>query len=132
KSLKTASPQTTVILNADDPQIRYLLKSNNGKTLYFSIPDEYFTKKIISHDTDSTHCPDCGTQLKFSKLAYSHLGKYTCPKCKFSNDIIIDKIDETVPNVLVGTYNVYNLQAATKPAHEIFDISYKKIGDSLS
>ncbi len=132
KALKKLTTDTQLILNADDPEIRYLRKSTTSKTFYFSIPNKYFSKKETTHDTDSTHCPQCGTKLLFSKIAYSHLGKYTCPNCKFTNENIKDKIDESIPVVLAGTYNMYNLQAALKTAREAFDISYKEIGKSLA
>ncbi|HRN96200.1 MAG TPA: Mur ligase family protein [Candidatus Levybacteria bacterium] len=131
KALVTLPKSTTIILNADDPEIRYLEKNIEGKTYYFSIPDTYFSKKEITHDTDSTHCPECGTKLRFSKIAYSHLGKYTCTKCGFTNETIKEKIDTFVPTVLSGTYNIYNLQAAIKTAQEIFDLPIEKIHTSL-
>ncbi len=138
EALKKVSSRTMVLLNADDPEIRYLLKSINGKSRYFSIPNKYLSAKKTSYDTDSTHCPSCGTKLKFSKIAYSHIGKYTCPKCKFTNENLLDggrgikgEVDESFPIPLAGTYNVYNTHAAVKTAIEVFNIPSEKIREAL-
>lgn len=130
-ALKKLPKKTTVVLNADDPEIRYLVKNVAGKIYYFSVPESYFLKKEASHDTDSTHCPECGTELTFSKLTYSHLGKYTCKKCGFTNENIKNIIEDKYPSVLSGTYNIYNLQAAIKTAQEVFSVSTPDIIKSL-
>lgn len=131
QSLKNLPTSTQIILNADDPEIRYLVKNVKGKSFYFSVPDSLFSKKELTHDTDSTHCPECGTALQFSKITYSHLGKYTCIHCGFTNENIKNIIDENYPTVLSGTYNLYNLQAAVKAAREVLGISSDDIKKSL-
>lgn len=131
-ALKKLSSTTKLVLNSDDPEIRHLLKSTKGKIFYFSVPSKYYQKKKFANDVDSVHCPECGTKLTFSKISYSHLGKYTCPHCKFSNENIHDKINEETPQILYGSYNAYNIQAAVKTAREIFKIPYENINNSLS
>lgn len=131
-ALKKLSSSTQIVLNSDDPEIRHLLKSTKGKVFYFSVPSKYYQKKKFANDVDSVHCPECGTKLTFAKISYSHLGKYTCPHCKFSNENIHDKINEDTPQILYGSYNAYNIQAAVKTAREVFDIPYENINNSLA
>jgi UDP-N-acetylmuramyl tripeptide synthase len=129
--LKKLPATTKIILNADDPEIRHLIKEVKGKTFYFSIPTEYFQKKESSHDVDSSHCPNCGTKLQFSKIAYSHIGKYFCKNCKFSNENISLNPEKVSSSNLSGTYNLYNIQAAIKTAKEIFEIPSDNIADAV-
>jgi UDP-N-acetylmuramyl tripeptide synthase len=134
KALKKLPASTKIILNADDPEIRHLVKAITGKTLYFSIPARYFKKKDTAQDTDSTHCPECGTKLLFSKIAYSHLGKYSCKKCKFTNENLLNSNadgPDDLPSTLTGAYNIYNTQAAVKVAKEIFELPKSAVKSSL-
>ncbi len=131
KALKTLSPATKIILNADDPEIRNLVKHTKSKVYYFSIPNSLFIKKPLSHDVDSSFCPQCGTQLMFSKIAYSHLGKYRCPSCGFTNQNIKQATEYSVTTVLEGKYNMYNVHAAIKTAQEVFNLSREQITNSL-
>jgi UDP-N-acetylmuramyl tripeptide synthase len=131
KALKNVPKSTHIFLNADDPEIRNLVKDVAGKTFYYSIPDTYFKKSKIAQDTDSSHCPQCGTPLTFAKIAYSHLGKYTCKKCTYSNENIALTTDDIKTPSLVGTYNIYNVHAAVKTAKEIFNLSTDEITAAL-
>lgn len=122
---------TSIILNIDDPEIKNLASHIKGEIHYYSIPQNLLSKKQLSHDTDSTHCPVCNTKLKYSKIAYSHIGKYTCPKCSFTNEDITDNLYIETPEILEGIYNVYNISAACKTAQHIFNIPSDDISQSL-
>lgn len=116
-ALKNLSRSTTLILNADDPQIAYLasrLKDVNVK--YFGINS---INKInnIQHSADSTYCPKCGEKLIYNSIYFSHLGDWSCKKCYFKHPLKTFTSSPVYP--LPGIYNEYNANAAALLAKEI-------------
>ncbi|PIP63111.1 UDP-N-acetylmuramyl peptide synthase [Candidatus Roizmanbacteria bacterium CG22_combo_CG10-13_8_21_14_all_35_9] len=106
-------------INADDPLLFYISKSFSAKVYYFGLDRELMLKKEVSHDVDSIYCPNCGEKLAYHKIAYSHLGDYSCPKCQFSSPKEIFSLKN--PNTqLQGKYNLYNLNAASLLVSKIF------------
>ncbi len=109
KSFEKLTKDTTLILNADDPQISYLGNGAKAKVLYFGL-DETSELHSLKHGADSIHCPKCGNKLDYATIYFSHLGDWKCPNCGLSRP----KLD--IANIgfhpLVGTYNKYNTLAA--------------------
>lgn len=102
----------TLILNSDDPQIASL---GNGKTIYFGLNDQKLFRKTQEHAMDSQFCPVCGQRLNYAGTFYSHLGHWSCPKCKFFRPKPL--IDKAFVYPLPGLYNRYNTLAAVGVAH---------------
>jgi lipid II isoglutaminyl synthase (glutamine-hydrolysing) len=130
---------TTLILNADDPQIAYLglthsvisnevrdlenkkeisRKARNDNILYFGLQKSQFGNATLQHAADSVYCPKCGEKLHFEKIAFSHLGDWACKKCGLKKPDVQSVGFAVYP--LPGLYNKYNVDAAT--------ILLKKIG----
>lgn len=109
KSFETLTKETTLILNADDPEISYLGNKTKAKVLYFGL-DETSELNSLKHGADSIHCPNCSQKLDYKTIYFSHLGDWKCPNCGLSRP----KLD--VSNIgfhpLVGTYNKYNTLSA--------------------
>jgi len=111
--------KTTLILNADDPQIAYLGLSNvrarNEATkqsldaLYFSLNENNSSSKN-QEAADSISCPKCGNKLIFETITFSHLGKWKCPSCGLIRPKTSLSSYPIYP--LSGTYNKYNTIAA--------------------
>jgi lipid II isoglutaminyl synthase (glutamine-hydrolysing) len=112
--------KTTLILNADDPQIAYLGTKTKAKVAYFGLNTKDASKDL-KHGADSTHCPKCNEKLIFSTVFFSHLGVWKCPKCKLKRPT--PDITDLSVYPLVGDYNKYNaLAAALFGKHEKIDI----------
>jgi len=126
ESLADLPKTTTVYLNADDPQIADLGKNLNANVLYFGLGEKN-ARDSLQHASDSIYCPNCHTKLAYQKIYYSHLGVWSCPKCKFKRP----KPDITSADYpLSGTYNKYNTLASVLFAqHE--NISFDTIGSAL-
>ena len=114
-----------LILNSDDPFVTRLSKYGEDN-IYFGIAkDAYqFSDFGIS---ESKFCPNCGMELIYDHVHYSHLGFYKCSKCDFEHqDVKYEVTKATVEpfinmNInngkiletkLAGDYNIYNLLAA--------------------
>lgn len=128
-SIAKISKKTLVIANADDPQIANITISASFNSEFYSINDSLKSEKTLSHAVDSTVCPKCRNNLTFSKISYSHLGNYKCPKCSFSNPTAYSI---TLNTKLMGVFNIYNLTAAILAAKKIFAISDQKASVYLS
>ena len=119
---------TTLLLNADDPQIAYLgfspsvianevkqsqtekialspLAPRNDKpnVFYFGLDDKKLGTSSSQHAADSTYCPNCGKKLVFSTTYYAHLGQWHCASCKYTQPRLSLATAPAYP--LFGVYN---------------------------
>lgn len=128
-ALKKLSKQTKLIINGDDPQLRFLGENTCLHSFYFGIDEKFMEKKGLANDSDFLYCPHCNTLLTFSKISYSHMGHFRCPKCKFEH-----KPTATFPglkNPLLGSFNSYNLNAAALLLQKEYGLADKSIQKAL-
>lgn len=116
KALARIPSETTLILNADDPQIAFLGGNTEAKTLYFGLESSN-TKTDLEHASDSTHCPKCGYKLTYKNVYFSHLGVWVCDKC--ANKRPTPDLCKYPDYPLLGTYNKYNTLAAVLTAKSL-------------
>lgn len=115
KAIQLLDLKTTLILNADDPQIAYLGIKSRAKVRYFGLSDKKDFLGQREHATDSTFCPKCGQSLSYKGIFFSHLGIWKCLKCQFARPQ--PEIISQAP-ILSGKYNKYNTFAAVLAARE--------------
>ncbi|HEX4716696.1 MAG TPA: MurT ligase domain-containing protein, partial [Ktedonobacteraceae bacterium] len=145
QTISSLSPETILVLNADDPTIANLGRSFAGRVVYFGIEDptldlESQAKADERHQVmDMRVCPNCGSEYTYALHFYSHIGHYRCPTCgegRPQPEIVARRVENesfdrqrielempgkqgevTVP--LPGLYNVYNALAAIATAHAL-------------
>ncbi len=105
---ESLSKQTTLVLNADDPQISFLGDKLRSKVLYFGLNEKI--QKEIEHGADSTYCPNCLHDLNYESVTFSHLGDWKCLNCGLKRPTPSLSSLKFYP--LLGTYNKYNSLAA--------------------
>ncbi len=121
KSLDNLSSKTTLILNADDPQIVYLnphrqaipipyRKRSYDQVYYFGLEDKKPVITNSQHASDSIYCPRCQTKLIYKTVYFSHLGNWICKKCGYEHPKKTFTKSPFYP--LAGTHNEYNTNAA--------------------
>ncbi len=118
KAIAPLPPDTTIILNADDPTLCYLGQQLSQKVRFFGLTEPNSYLEEIPHAVDSIYCPRCGHPLDYQGVYLSHLGDYTCPKCGFSKSPLAVNSQEW-PQILIGIYNKYNTLAAGLVAQEM-------------
>ncbi len=112
------SPETLVMLNADDPTLCYLGQQLPQRVLFFGLsePDKYLDE--IPHAVDSIYCPSCGHSLEYEGVYLSHLGDFHCPSCGFTKSkLAVDSREWR--QILIGIYNKYNTLAAVLATQEM-------------
>ncbi len=113
-------PDTTMIINADDP-LCYGLGSHN-KSIYFGVTD-CKTEKFTPYLEDFAYCPKCYHKPTYLFKNYNHIGDFYCTHCdfkaherdyfvsKFSDDYIWVQEKEgeyRYPIISSSVYNMYN------------------------
>lgn len=73
-------PQTTLVLNADDPAVADLGRGRDG-VVYFGVDDPSVATREVSHASDSTRCRACGQPLEYARVTLGHMGAWNCPSC---------------------------------------------------
>ena len=122
---------TTLVANADDPQVGDLAVSRPG-SVTFGIDDPAQARPTLQHASDSKYCLRCGTPYVYTAAYVGHLGDYRCPACgharppldvaaraielhgleAVSFDLVTPEGTRRVRLGLPGLYNVYNALAA--------------------
>jgi len=136
RKIVAAHPETTFVLNADDPAVAALGEArpaNAAAVLYYGIEDVSAGSPGLGHASDTKHCRRCGARYDYSVVFLSHLGHYDCGSCGAQRpepqvrvssvvlqglsgaELVIDtplgKVEAHVS--LPGLYNVYNAVAAS-------------------
>jgi UDP-N-acetylmuramyl tripeptide synthase len=129
---------TTLVANADDPQVGDLARSRPG-SVTFGIDDPAQARPTLQHASDSKYCLRCGTPYAYAAAYVGHLGDYRCPHCghgrppldlaaravelhgldAVSFDLLTPEGTRRVRLGLPGLYNVYNALAAAALARAL-------------
>lgn len=135
ESIKTLTPGTTLVLNADDPSMAYLARFAPAgvKTVFFGMDHPPLALTKLAHAVDAAKCIVCGANLVYEAIYISHMGHYHCPNCDFKRpepDFTIKEVALTVDEGstftletpdgpmelkvgVPGLYNVYNAAGAS-------------------
>jgi UDP-N-acetylmuramyl tripeptide synthase len=127
-ALKHLDGKTTLILNADDPQVALLGEKLKAKVLYFGIDPTGNENDKFQHASDSTYCPNCKTKLTYSSVYFSHLGNWNCQNCNYGHPKKVFTESPLYP--LAGIYNEYNINAAVLLAKNL-RLSDERISSAL-
>ena len=136
KAIRHLPPDTTLVLNADDPLVATLGREQPEQmegAIYFGVGDASVGSGEVPHASDARICPSCGTAFAYDVHYYGHLGRYACPGCGLARPApSVEAIGVTLQGdrgtgvtfrtplgeiratlSLPGLYNVYNALAAT-------------------
>jgi UDP-N-acetylmuramyl tripeptide synthase len=119
---------TTIVLNADDPQVGSLA----ADAIHYGLDDPTVARPSLQHAADSKYCIRCGTPYDYAAAYVGHLGDYRCPSCGHARpaltvsaraielegleraafDLVSPDGTRRVELALPGLYNVYNALGA--------------------
>ncbi|HVZ67744.1 MAG TPA: MurT ligase domain-containing protein [Patescibacteria group bacterium] len=137
EALGKLDSKTILVTNGDDPELTYVAQKSKLTSYYFGVEEKLMTQGLnprsknqdLKTDTDFTYCPNCQTKLKYSKISFSHMGRFSCPKCKLTNPET--KTFPTLPHPLLGLYNIYNTNAAVLLASIAFNVGKDTVHKAL-
>ena len=124
--LPALSPETELILNADDP-LSSCFAQGHDKVKWFGLdrcPSDTDAPTGVYHD--GAYCPVCHAPMEYDYVHYNHIGAFRCTKCGHRKPVTdytataLDlergtlTIDGTITIQLAfrSIYNVYNILAA--------------------
>ncbi|MEX2159486.1 MAG: MurT ligase domain-containing protein [Dehalococcoidia bacterium] len=81
QTLEMLSPETTLVLNADDPAVASLAQSAKGRVVTYGIEDTRVAQEHVEHASDYRFCLSCGAELAYSAAFFGHIGHWRCPSC---------------------------------------------------
>ena len=145
RTISALSPETILVLNADDPTVAGLGEHFAGRVISFGIEDRGLDlgdqeETLERHQVvDTRACAQCGSDYTYTLRFYSHVGHYTCPNCDHNRPqpqvratrVARDSFDRTRIQVeasgqqgeitvpVPGLYNVYNALAAIATAQAL-------------
>ncbi len=124
-----------LVLNADDPAVASLGRQATGRVIYYGLEDATAGTAGLDHAADARWCTACGAELAYATVFYGHLGHWRCPRCgneRPTPGVAVTGISHdgdgmtlhlrlpggelTIRMPLTGTYNAYNVAAATAAA----------------
>ncbi|HYO29159.1 MAG TPA: Mur ligase family protein, partial [Thermomicrobiales bacterium] len=157
-ALAGLGPETTVVVNADDPTLASVTDGLRAHRICFGL-DEFDPRlrlPSLPHAVDATVCRRCGHDLAYDALYSAHLGAWRCPSCGnvrprldvVGRDIVLDGVDALRLAVEIspigeasrrldlaiavpGLYNAYNAVAAVAAA-SAFGIADEVVAGALS
>jgi UDP-N-acetylmuramyl tripeptide synthase len=80
-ALATLPPDSSVLLNADDPAVAYLGNDLAAQVWYYGLEDARHAASAAAHIADSQFCRRCGSRYTYAHAFYAHIGHYSCPAC---------------------------------------------------
>ena len=121
-----ASPNTTLIFNADDPYCAKIAKSVPNKSIAFGIDEAMNLPK--NSVVDGGLCQTCAGELHYEYRQYGQLGLYECPNCGFSRpaldifakDISLSEEGSSFNAFIKGEYAQFNV--ALPGAYMVYNI----------
>ena len=79
-----ASPETTLVLNADDPVSATLGRGVPNPIVWYGLEQACGTPGATPGEAELHNCMVCGAALEYDYVTYAHLGAYRCPQCGYA------------------------------------------------
>ena len=95
------SPETTLVLNADDPVTATLGFDVPNPVIWYGLEAPCGTPAERPGEAEIRTCMRCGAELQYSYVNYAHLGGYRCPDCGLERqtpDVAVTSILELGPD----------------------------------
>ncbi len=142
KKAAAGSPDTVVIVNADDPLSCFVGEKN--RRLYFGVRDMH-TNSRPALANDYTVCHHCAAKAVYHYRNYRHIGDFECPNCGMKSpnrDYFVESIDGkeitmrepngvfTYPILSAAVHNIYNLAAIVALFRDM-GLSHEELAEGL-
>ena len=107
EALRLLPDSTTLVLNADDPQVAYLGNGRGTAPVYFGLDDRTHGRSSLERTADARRCLRCSADLVYTSAFYAHLGHYACEECGWRRP---------APNIAATTIRLQGLESCSVEA----------------
>ena len=94
--LPAVHPDTTLVLNADDPLVSCFARDHDpAKVKWFGLdrcPVSTREHRGVYHD--GARCPVCRGRMEYACYHYAHIGHYSCPQCGHARHAAVEDEQE--------------------------------------
>lgn len=123
-SALSASPETVLVYNADDPLCTIIAERVNNPCFAFGLAE---TMGLAQNSVvDASMCQRCSSMLVYTFRQYGQLGDYHCPACGFTRPAV----DALVEKVCVGQegmrFTISFLDSLNDPSCKVNSKGHKK------
>lgn len=77
------TPETKLVLNADDSLCTSLGRIPGVKAIYYGIRNDAYNSPEQLSNSDAMFCLYCKARYEYSNRVYGHLGSFACPGCGY-------------------------------------------------
>ncbi len=137
------SYEGVLLLNGDDPNVARL-GYHRRNTKYFHVEKTAFSTSESKEASEGKFCFHCNHPLEYEYYQYSHIGKFTCSNCDFTDfkyDLVASNVDvehrsiecngEVIHAPQNALYSIYNTMAVLSVA-SMYDVDFKVVNSVLS
>ena len=82
-AIAALTSETTLVINADDPNLAALAENTGATVVRFGLETEGHELPELPHAADAAFCRRCGARFDYDAIYVSHLGAYRCPNCDY-------------------------------------------------
>lgn len=131
------SPESRLILNADDSLCASLGQDTSNPVIYFGLGDKVYPEDYLIANADAAFCINCKSRYEYLSSSFAHLGHFKCPNCGYERptaqiectqvleyDNLSSTIEIQMPGgkiavklAIPGLYNIYNALAGAAVGH---------------
>ncbi|MBQ2696289.1 MAG: DUF1727 domain-containing protein [Clostridia bacterium] len=111
------SPDTKLLLNADDPLVAQLGEKTERICYYMGVDEK--VSEETGENNEGQFCGLCGSRLSYEYYHYSQLGKFSCSGCGFHRH----ELDFRVHTVTLSDGLNFSLDHQGQTA--VFDVNYR-------
>lgn len=131
------SPESKLILNADDSLCASLGQNSSNPVTYFGLGHKVYPEDYLIANADAAFCINCKSRYEYLSNSFGHLGHFKCPNCGYERpsaqiectqvleyDNLSSTIEIQMPTekiavklALPGLYNIYNALAGAAVGH---------------
>ncbi len=149
-AIASLSPETTLVINADDPNLAALAEQTSARVVTFGLETPGHELPELPHAADAAFCRRCETRFEYHAIYVSHLGHYHCPNCGYRRPVLdiaatsiefqgmerlnlglrVGEDSHEIDVALPGLYNAYNALGVVAASHAL-DIAPDTIATAL-
>ena len=97
------APGAVLVLNGDCPVTASLAEGVTNRAVFYGFGKAAADKCTSPGVTDLSGCPECGGELAYDQVTFSHLGAWRCKKCGKARPQLNYAVEDVISESLTGS-----------------------------